>query len=554
MCRKNAVIFVLSVGCSLLMVIGITSQIAFANDHNPVIPNAYQTGDTLTLGETITGQFTSESSEQAWNFSADPGTRVSLLAKRTSNEGILTVLLRNQAGSLIVSLRSNDLGVASVPQLYLEGGLYTLQLVGDFSTSSEPLNFELMVIPIDENFVLPTPTLPPTIAPNTPIAITPTLRPTAIATILPSGFAQAVPGEELEIGDVREGIFIEGSETHSYTFFATANTIITFGMSSFEESTIDPLITLLDPDDNVLIQNDNYRDSTNALVVNFSLPLTGVYTLNISSTNNQGSGAYLVAIGQGFVLRNVNQGEAAHNEPIISALTNYGLRDTWTIEASLGDRISVSVENWGDSLFDPMVELVAPTGETLAFDDDGAANKNAILTSIYAPATGTYRIYIAAYDHGSFGTYRLWWQIDNLIPTPIPPSATNTSLPGTQLPPSLTLLPTDILTSTPSPVLEGQGSELSAVGIGERFSRQIELDADTSLTLFVEGHWSFDGVLEIYAPDGTLLELVDDTGFDATFDRNPRLNIDISESGLYTIQVYGFEGSEGVFTLHWLVQ
>jgi hypothetical protein len=552
--RRIAIFLGLLVALSLVTAIGFTNQIASANPNRPELSDLHQDGGPLPLGQTISGQLTADLPEQTWNFNADAGTRVSLLAQRTSGDGILTVLLRNDAGSLIVSLRSNDLGLAAVPQLYLEGGLYTLQLVGDFTTFPNPIGFDLTLTPTDDTFRLPTPTLPPTIAPNTLIAVTPTLRPTAVATILPSGFAQAVPGEQLEIGDVREGTFIEGSETHTYTFFAPAETIVTFGLNRFEDSTIDPAISLQDPDGILLIQNDNYRDSSDALVVNYSLPLTGVYTLSASSTNSQGSGHYLIALGQGFVLRNVNQGNAPHNQPVISALENYGLRDIWNIEASLGDRISVSVENWDGSSFDPMLELVAPTGETLAFDDDGGANKNAIVTGIYAPVTGTYRIHIAAYDHGSYGAYRLWWQIDNLIPTPIPSTVTDTPLPGTEPPPSLTPLPTEILTSTPSPVLSEQGSELSAVGIDEGFSRQIELEADTTLTVFVEGHWGFDGVLEIYGPDGTLLELVDDVGFDATFDRNPRLNLDVTDSGLYTIRVYGFEGGEGVFTLHWLVQ
>ncbi|NDJ87344.1 MAG: hypothetical protein GYB66_15805, partial [Chloroflexi bacterium] len=353
-----------------------------------------------------------------------------------------------------------------------------------------------------------------------------------------------------------------------FSFVGYAESFITFGVSRVDndrETTLDPYIWLQAPSGETIAEADDHADSDDALVIHLPLEATGVYTLFLNSSDNQGVGPYRVAIGEGFIRYDVDQGGAAHDQPLIASIADYGVRDVWTIDVESGDLISISVEAWDESPLDPMVELVAPTGETLAFDDDSGAGGNAFLSSIPAPVTGTYRIHIAAYSHASLGSYRLWWRRDNLFPTPTAAPATATSPVSN----SATVTPTgtpftiDIPTGTPiiattesspTPILSSSGSLLFDLLEGEQLVQPIELDAGQQLNIFVEGHWGFDGVLEIVAPGGQVLQRVDDIGFGETFDINPRLVQDIATSGRYTIRVYGYENSGGTFTLHWLIR
>lgn len=503
-----------------------------------VTPIHAQDNGAFPLGQTITGTLSPDQPEQSWTFTAAPDTRVSLIA-RVAGTTPSTLLLTHASGTLLVSKNTDDEGVASVAQLYLEGGAYSVKLRGDFSATTQSVGFELTVIPIGSQ----TPTPSPTFA--TPVE-TPETDP-------------LLPSSRIEIGRSLIGTFDHDGQEHRYTFLGYAQDRITFGLSRLDaNATFDPIIRLQAPSGDIIAENDNHTDSPDALVINFQLPATGVYTLYAGSANGLGTGNYLIAVGEGFVLRDVEQGTAIHNEPIVTELAAYGVRDVWLAEVTAGDSISVSVEAWDDSDFDPMVEVVSPSGITLGFDDDSGANNNAILIGIPTPETGLYRIHVAAYNHTTIGTYRLWWQRDSAIPTPLPKTPEPTldfALATPTLDPATTPTATLIgATSTPAPPLGISGSELIALNANQTANRQIDLQAGQTVLLYVEGHWGFDPILEIYTPDGYLLHRVDDIGEGSSYDINPRLNLRIEEGGRYTLRVYGYEFAEGAFTLHWNVR
>lgn len=497
---------------------------------------SHQSDSVLPFGQPVTGTLNAVLPERLWTFEAALGTRAGLSLIRTSGDAKMTLMLFNQTGTLIVSLSTDLQGNASVPQLYLEGGTYTLRLVADFTTGVTESDYELLL------------------ASNSPAADTTTPAPTTLPTTPDPASGIIVP-----IGTSLEGEFTSDGERDTYSFPGVAGTRITFGLSRIGAATLDPYLELQAPGGSIIASADNYLDSLDVLIINFPLPETGQYTLFASSATGQGMGRYLLSIGTGFILRDVQRGVAAHNEPMLGQLEAYGTRDVWLIEAVAGDSLSISIEKWGtdkDSAFDPMVELVSPTGETLAFDDDSGANKNAILIGIRAPVTGTYHIHVAAYSHATIGNYRLWWQRDNLFPTPTPSPITPTP-PITAIATQNSLSPStpaELVSETPPLELSGSGSELDDIDPGETLVRQIALESGQELTLFVEGHSGFDGVLEIYTPDGYMLDRVDDIGFDQTFDIDPRLTLVAQENGIYTLKVYGYEHSAGEFTLHWRVE
>ncbi len=499
----------------------------------------WQSGDVFPLGQTVTGILTPVAAEHEWSLDVPTGTSIALTVIRTSGNAPLTIQMFNAIGNLVISLKTDDQGVVNLPLLYLEGGVYHLTLSGDFNTGAGDTGYELSVSPINFDFATPQPTSS---------SAQPTLPPTP-------GNPASIGREStrLELGDVYIGEFTQDGDTHRFSFLGFAEMQITFGLHALEGATFDPFIQLQAPNGEIIAEDDNHNDSLDALVINFELPATGVYTIYATSIDGLGTGAYLLALNEGFILRDVEQGETFNNEPIVAELEAYGVRDVWVVELAAGDTVTISVEVWDDTdeFFDPMVELVAPDGESLAFNDDGGDDRNAFLADVVAPTTGTYRIHIAAFSHDSIGAYRLSWQRERLI------TETTTSVPTSS--PTLAEIPSSPTPTATQPepesvALTESGSELLSVDFGGALTFEVELETGQVFDVRVEGHWGFDGVLEISRPDGTLLELVDDIGFGQNYDINPRLTLIVEEDGVYVLRVYGYQFSAGEFTLHWEIR
>ncbi|HLA43029.1 MAG TPA: hypothetical protein VJZ27_06315, partial [Aggregatilineales bacterium] len=123
----------------------------------------------------------------------------------------------------------------------------------------------------------------------------------------------------------------------------------------------------------------------------------------------------------------------------------------------------------------------------------------------------------------------LWWQNLNDYPTPAPVTPTATQFP--------TLTP-------PRDTIEG------AVDFAGIFSYQIHADALQDVNIAVIGQAGFDPVLRVIDPAGNIVIVVDDV----TGSQDPRTGFTAGPSGLYTIEVSGFEGAAGAFTLNYIVQ
>lgn len=495
-----------------------------------LLPAEAQDNSVLNLNQVASGTLDAETPRQDWTLDVPPSTNVTLTVARTAGTAPITMQLFNNIGNIVVNISTDASGIATIPQLYLEGGSYRLLLIVDITDEQESIGFNLSVSSFasldSANPAAPAPDL------NFP---TPTVEPQS-------------PALQLVVGDSYDGVMTQPNEEVRFAFLGYADEYITFGMNAPAESGVDPSIELRAPDGTIIAQSDDYYGTRNALVIHFQLPTTGVYELIGRNDSPTGTGEYQVAVGADFVLRDVFRGEALHNQPIIATIETLGVRDVWYIELEAGESISVSVEDWGELLIDPMVELVGPTGETLGFDDDGGGDKNAFLTGISAPVAGQYRIHVAAYDHGTAGTYRLLWRVDSRLPTPtavLPtPTVTNES-PDAATP--------DIPAVQVGDLETPRGSEYTTVVDGGYVERRVELVEGQQLDIYVEGYWGFDAVLDVYTPSGYLLDRVDDVGFQASYDINPRLTVVADEDGIYKLRIYGFENSGGDFSLNWSI-
>ena len=402
-------------------------------------PSTAQTG-VLPLNQNVNGTLAPVQNSQEWSLTVEPNTTVSLNLTRTGGSAPLSLQMFNGFGNIVVNINTDTTGNASIPTLLLfEGGSYRVVLSGNFSATTDPVTYTISVTTAGTN------TIPDTTnnTDTTIILPTPTAEPQS-------------PALQLEIGQQYTGNFTNPADEARFAFLGIADNYVTFGMSAPEGSGVDPILQLRAPDGSIIAESDNYYGTPNSLVVHLRLPTTGVYEMIARNESETGTGEYFVAVGSDFILYDVERGQGAHNQPIIATLENMGVRDIWLIDMQAGEELTISVEDWGELTIDPMVEVLAPSGETLGFDDDGGGEKNAFLTGIRAPETGTYRVHIAAYDHGSAGTYRLLWRVDDRLPTPSPLPPTSTPVPTGTQPPTST--PNAVETAVPL-IAELRGSQ-----------------------------------------------------------------------------------------------
>lgn len=539
----------------------------------------------LPLNNPTAGTLTAAVPQQTWRFQIGQAQTLSLDVARSTGNSVLIVIL-NQMNSAdtplqLIKARGDTTGRVYIPQLYLEAGSYALTVTGDLvAVGGETVDYYILLATVGSP-----------IAPTADVA-TFTPSPTANRTATPipsnnatqiaedevgiSGFKLIESGEALEFGEMREGIFEQEGDIHQFTFFGTTDMVVTLSFSRMdEEATFDPYLRLQAPDGTIIAEDDDIVPTTLDSVINsVILAADGTYTVYAGSATGFGVGSYLIGIGIGVTVADVERGTLAPDFTQTATLEFYGARDRWLIGLQAGDVVTIYLKRVDNTTtFDPMVELVAPGGESLAFDDDSGGDNNALITDLTVTETGLYSIHVAGFGNNELGTYELRWSRETATPaipsTPSPsPSATTRLLPSStptpttsnvsQLPsPQATPIlvsPTATILATAAAVLPPAGSERGSVSEGGVFERQIDIPAGDSLLVFVEGYWSFDAILELVDPSGVVIEMVDDVGFNTTFDRNPRLTVIIPVEGRYVLRVYGYEGSAGEFSLNWRVQ
>lgn len=367
---------------------------------------------TLAPVEIFSGNLAGE--PQQWYFAAEAGDSIRLEVVRLTEELNLQAQLLAPDGALISQFGVSEASL-SAPVMLPTAGIYTLQISG--GGTSGGYSIRIFGSPIQR--VAQAPPSP------TPLE-TATLPPTATLEIiiLPSPSPTATPQNSsgrLTVGETQQGAITQSGETQRYTFFANAGDTLSVVVNPDprDAGTLDPFLQLQAPNGEIVAQNDNMLAGVrDALVRDFRVPATGVYTVYVKSSDERGTGSYLISLSDSFTLRDVPRGEAAYGVPNDQRLETYGARDVWTIDLKAGDVISIAVQVVDpDSAFDVMTELVAPDGQVW-FDDDSGGGADAYLNAVEAPLDGTYRLHVAAQNNASIGEYRLWWQRVDDLPSP----------------------------------------------------------------------------------------------------------------------------------------
>jgi hypothetical protein len=110
----------------------------------------------------------------------------------------------------------------------------------------------------------------------------------------PVGVSRVARTTAIKYGAKLHQVFATGESVLRFTFEAKISEKVTITAVADKDDPVDPAIVLIGSDSNVVAQNDDSLDPafglTNARLVNFPIPRSGTYTLEIHRTGTAGSG------------------------------------------------------------------------------------------------------------------------------------------------------------------------------------------------------------------------------------------------------------------------
>ncbi|MCP4548628.1 MAG: hypothetical protein GY835_19400, partial [bacterium] len=201
-----------------------------------------------------------------------------------------------------------------------------------------------------------------------------------ISLLFSTGALVALPGESTELGEYSQiaigdtikgvlepidGRLSSGQIVDRFTFEATEGQELLISLASYD---FDPFLWLLNAKGNVLTIDDDSGDALGAVISDFTVPETGMYTVRVSSYSDSETGEYVftlseiplidnpfsISIGQGI------NGELSLNDPQFSSGQLY---DVYSFEASPDRPVFISMIS--DSL-DPNLWLFTKEGRVLS--------------------------------------------------------------------------------------------------------------------------------------------------------------------------------------------
>ncbi len=330
---------------------------------------------------------------------------------------------------------------------------------------------------------------------------------------------------------------------YTTTFQANEGDVYTITVRATDNK-LDPETSILDSDGTVVASNDDHESNDPSLgpsdsqIPDFTIPKTDTYTVQITG---------FAGIGGAFELTIVPSGstpEATQTTfqlptpgPTDSGRVSENTEDTQVVEGTVkandvytdtlnvkaGDVYTITVQATTDN-FDPRVSVYLNNDYVVDNDDYGSTDPvlkttDARIYNWIATQDGQYEIDVRGYQD-SAGDFKM----------------------------TIEHVASGAPTGTPT-----EDVQLGSVNSGENYTYSFDAQAGDWVTITARALTTdFDPYVTLTSADGTVLIDNDDNGSDsgdlAYFDaRIP--NYHISESGTYTVEVSGYNGSSGQFGL-----
>ncbi len=364
---------------------------------------------------------TQQDASRAWRFSGQRGDAV-VLRLDSKAGGQVTLALQAPDGQ---TLAQGDALRLTLP----DSGIYTalVRLDGGGSTAySLTLSYADRAVPT----ATPTPTITPTPSNTATPTFTPSSTPTATYTPTPSDTPTMTytPTQiyaplgtlsgRLEMGATVTGSFLSEFERHIYLFSGAAGQLVTLSMVGTSGS-VDPVLTLYDPNGQPMATDDNSGGGSAALLRDIHLPTDGDY---IVQALGGGSGNYQITLEAGAptpvpptltptALLGTTTPVAADAEELSDHVPMMGVIDKpdafnrYFIDAQAGDVLTVGVRPADGSPLRPRVEVYTPSGELMLSAGLGSDGQ-ALIPAIGVPDSGKYAVFVSD-DARTGGAYTI---------------------------------------------------------------------------------------------------------------------------------------------------
>jgi hypothetical protein len=214
----------------------------------------------------------------------------------------------------------------------------------------------------------------------------------------------------IEIGETRTGT-IDSSDPQSsqyngyyepVTFEAESGSSVSISMSSADGDTY---LYLLDPDDNVVAENDDFN-GLNSFILRFTASQTGEYTIIATSFDPNETFVYDLSLSDAASSQSVSLGESisgelSEDDPRNSALNGY--YDLIDLDVPGGTTVDVAMTSDGDTL----LGVLDANSEIVASNDDGGSDLNAVISRLSIPEGSEYTIIATSFDPDATFAYEL---------------------------------------------------------------------------------------------------------------------------------------------------
>ncbi len=194
---------------------------------------------------------------------------------------------------------------------------------------------------------------------------------------------------------------LEPGARHHWLFDGEQGDFVTLSMIALDEG-VDPYLELFGPNGEKLMTDDDSGDGSNAAILEFELPLTGVYRLVARSYDNTEAGEYALTMER---IQLEIAGTLSYGDVVTETLEP-GARHHWLFEGEQGDIVTISIVALSEDM-DTYLELFAPNSELVMLDDDSGGDANAAILQFRLPLTGFYRVVARGFSDTEAGPYQL---------------------------------------------------------------------------------------------------------------------------------------------------
>ncbi len=205
----------------------------------------------------------------------------------------------------------------------------------------------------------------------------------------------AITPRAIEYTQTVEGALSVEQPTAVYRFRGQAGDVVTIGAQS---SAFDAYLLLAQSNAAVLNEDDDSGGNLNPLIGPFALPETGDYLITVRSLNDS-MGAFTLALDK-VALSEIAYGDTVRGEFTADTPALY-----YRFDGSSGDVIHIRASSGGT--LDTSLSLRGPDGYEVAFDDDSGENNDPEINRLVLTEDGVYTLLIKPFTPGLTGRINL---------------------------------------------------------------------------------------------------------------------------------------------------